>query len=189
MKRFIIGGLTFLLAAASPALADHHRGGGGAPHRGSSRPAMHMSHPGAHFARPRAVRERGSLARVRRPSTHGWHVTGRTRHWSGGHARHFAHHRSASTHRFARVRRAVQAHHRFHVGVYHRPHGWYRHHWRIGERLPRGWFARNYWISDWGLYGLWAPVDGLVWVRVGPDAMLIDPETGEVVAVNYGVFW
>jgi Ni/Co efflux regulator RcnB len=87
------------------------------------------------------------------------------------------------------MRRAVHARHRFHVGVYRRPHGWYSHHWAIGNRLPRGWFARDYWITDWALYGLWAPIDGLVWVRVGPDAMLIDPDTGEVVGVEYGVFW
>jgi Ni/Co efflux regulator RcnB len=91
--------------------------------------------------------------------------------------------------RFAHLRRSVRARHRFHVGVYRRPHGWYSHHWVIGNRLPRAWFARDYWITDWALYGLWAPINGLVWVRNGPDAMLIDPVTGEVVGVEYGIFW
>jgi Ni/Co efflux regulator RcnB len=59
----------------------------------------------------------------------------------------------------------------------------------IGNRLPRGWFVRDYWLTDWAIYGLWAPVDGLVWVRVGPDAMLIDPDTGEVVGVEYAAFF
>ena len=78
---------------------------------------------------------------------------------------------------------------RFHAGVYRRPGGWYAHHWTIGERLPRGWFARDYWINDWAIYGLWAPVDGLIWVRVGPDATLVDPASGAVVGVEYGLFF
>jgi Ni/Co efflux regulator RcnB len=94
-----------------------------------------------------------------------------------------------SSPKFARFHRVTRAPRRFHVGIYHRPHGWFRHHWRLGERLPRAWFGRSYWITDWGLYGLWAPYDGLVWVRVGPDAFLIDPYTGEVVSIEYGIFW
>jgi Ni/Co efflux regulator RcnB len=91
--------------------------------------------------------------------------------------------------RYAKVRRAVHAQHRFHAGAYRRPGGWYAHHWAIGERLPRAWFVRDYWISDWAIYGLWAPIDGLIWVRVGPDAMLVDPLTGEIVAVDYDIFF
>jgi Ni/Co efflux regulator RcnB len=103
---------------------------------------------------------------------------------------HAAHHAAANNRdRFSHVRRAVHAARRFHAGAYRQPHGWYSHHWAIGERLPRGWFARDYWINDWAIYGLWAPVDGLIWVRVGPDAMLVDPVTGAIVAVDYGLFW
>lgn len=106
---------------------------------------------------------------------------------------HHAAHHAAVMHRaharFAKARRVVHARHRFHAGRYHRPHGWFAHHWRLGARLPRAWFGRSYWLTDWAIYGLWAPVDGLVWVRVGPDAMLIDPITGEIVAIEYGLFW
>ena len=91
--------------------------------------------------------------------------------------------------RYRNLRRAVRATHRFHAGAYRRPAGWYSHHWTVGARLPRAWFARNYWITDFGIYGLIAPPDGLVWVRVGPDAMLIDPDTGEVIQVEYNLFW
>lgn len=109
-------------------------------------------------------------------------------HNAATHERH-AVDRAAGAHRFASLRRAYRANHRFHIGVYHWPHGWYHRHWIVGAFVPRAWFARDYWITDFGLYGLIAPVDGLVWVRVGPDALLIDPGTGEVVQVVYGIFW
>jgi Ni/Co efflux regulator RcnB len=96
---------------------------------------------------------------------------------------------AAATHRFAHLRHAIHATHRYHIGTYRRPHGWYAHHWVVGAYLPGGWYGRDYWIVDFGLYGLIAPPDGLVWVRVGPDVMLIDPDTGEVIQVVYGIFW
>jgi len=30
---------------------------------------------------------------------------------------------------------------------------------------------------------------GYVWVRYGPDALLIDTYTGEIIQVRYDVFW
>jgi Ni/Co efflux regulator RcnB len=103
--------------------------------------------------------------------------------------RHDVRHAVADHRKYANLRRAVRATHRFHIGVYRRPHGWYHRHWTVDAYLPRPWFVRDYWITDFGLYGLIAPPDGLVWVRVGPDAVLIDPGTGEVVQVVYGIFW
>lgn len=54
--------------------------------------------------------------------------------------------------------------------------------------MPRPWFARDYWITDWAIYGLWAPIDGLIWVRIGNDAVLIDPVTAEIVGIEYSLF-
>jgi Ni/Co efflux regulator RcnB len=190
MRRLLIGALALAFAVSAPAMAkDRQRGGGG-------RPAAHMSHgSGTHFRAPRA----SAGHRTMRVSSHrtvrygtGHRTVRHAGHWSRHNTvrhdrRHAVAHRNTA--RFAHARRAVRARHRFHVGAYRRPHGWYRHHWVIGNRLPRGWFARNYWITDWSIYGLWAPIDGLVWVRVGPDAMLIDPATGEVVGVEYGIFF
>ena len=47
----------------------------------------------------------------------------------------------------------------------------------------------NYWLKDYVDYGLPPPPYGAVWVRVGGDALLIDQYTGEVIAVEYGVFY
>jgi Ni/Co efflux regulator RcnB len=204
MRKLLIGALALAFAASAPALADNHRGHGG----GGSRPAMHTgSHASsrAHLSNRRPAMAhrsvRGSTHRSVRPTgRHGTahrvvrHTTRRTVHRPSHHVvRHTTKRRTvvhkSTAKRFAHARRAVHARHRYHVGAYRRPHGWYRHHWAIGNRLPRGWFARDYWITDWAIYGLWAPIDGLVWVRVGPDAMLIDPVTGEVVGVEYGIFW
>ena len=85
---------------------------------------------------------------------------------------------------------AISAQTRFHwVGSWARQPDYYNHHWGYGERLPYGWYGRRFWIFDYWLYDLpIAPFD-YVWVRVGPDALLVDEYTGEVVEVIYGLFW
>jgi Ni/Co efflux regulator RcnB len=87
------------------------------------------------------------------------------------------------------LRLNVQSSHHFHNGDYRAPEGYQYRHWGYGDRLPHGYYARDYWIGDFLAFGLFAPPDGLVWVRVGNDALLIDQETGEVVQVQYGVFY
>ncbi len=86
------------------------------------------------------------------------------------------------------LRRNVQASQHFHAAAYRAPEGYARRHWGYGERLPSAYFARNYWIMDYSLYALLAPPEGLVWVRVGDDVMLIDRYTGEIIQVDYGYF-
>jgi Ni/Co efflux regulator RcnB len=83
----------------------------------------------------------------------------------------------------------VQAPRHFQAGAYRPPQGFVSRQWRYGDRLPRAYYARNYWLTNFLLYGLFAPPPGLVWVRVGPDALLIDEYTGEIVRVEYGAFY
>lgn len=90
---------------------------------------------------------------------------------------------------FKSLRGNVRSSHRFHAGTYNRPHGYHYRHWRYGQRLPSFYFVRDYWIMDYLMYSLFAPPDGYVWVRVGDDALLIDEYTGEIVRVEYGVFY
>jgi Ni/Co efflux regulator RcnB len=89
----------------------------------------------------------------------------------------------------AALRRNVPAARRFHVGGYRPPQGYAPRRWGFGQRLPHGYFARNYWISNYWAYALFAPPSGLVWVRVGDDALLIDEYSGEIIQVDYGVFY
>jgi Ni/Co efflux regulator RcnB len=90
---------------------------------------------------------------------------------------------------WAQFRRSYDAPRRFRVGVYHAPRGYSYRRWHHGERLPRAYFARNYWLTNFVIYGLFAPPPGLMWVRYGPDALLIDTYTGEIVQVRYNVFY
>jgi Ni/Co efflux regulator RcnB len=76
----------------------------------------------------------------------------------------------------------------FRAGPYRAPPGFRYRRWGLGERLPGAFFARSFWIGDFGIYGLFAPPYGYVWVRYGPDAVLIDEYTGEVISVEYGMF-
>jgi Ni/Co efflux regulator RcnB len=89
-----------------------------------------------------------------------------------------------------KVRANITAPRKFHAArAYVRPAGWYEHRWTYGERLPRNFFVSDFWITDFGVYGLIAPWDGYEWVRYGDDALLIDVDTGEVIRVEYGLFY
>jgi Ni/Co efflux regulator RcnB len=89
-----------------------------------------------------------------------------------------------------KMRANIKAPHRYHAAkIYVRPPGWYPHRWVYGERLPRAFFAPDYFILDFAAYGLMAPWDGYEWVRYGDDALLVDVETGEVIRVEYDVFY
>lgn len=78
---------------------------------------------------------------------------------------------------------------RFRAPIYRRPPGFYARRWSWGETLPISFWARDYWLTDFYAYDLPPPPYGAVWVRVGEDALLIDQDTGEIIEVDYGVFY
>jgi Ni/Co efflux regulator RcnB len=90
---------------------------------------------------------------------------------------------------FRDFHRDFNASRRFHAPAYRRPTGWYDHRWSFGEFLPRTYWVRNYWLDDFAAYGLPPPPYGAVWVRVGSDALLVDEDSGEVITVEYSVFY
>jgi Ni/Co efflux regulator RcnB len=99
---------------------------------------------------------------------------------------------SGTRHDFSHFRdfhRNVTAARRFHAPQYRRPAGWYPHHWVFGEFLPSAFWIRNYWIANYIAYALSPPPYGAVWVRVGDDALLVDQTSGEIITVEYGVFY
>lgn len=74
-------------------------------------------------------------------------------------------------------------------GPYWRPpEGFYVRAWRYGEVLPRGWYSPDYRLFDWWSFGLPEPPPGYDWVRVGPDALLVD-YSGRIFQVVRAVFW
>jgi Ni/Co efflux regulator RcnB len=81
------------------------------------------------------------------------------------------------------------SHDRFHAGGYRAPYGYYVRSWAFGDFLPRDWFGDPYFIGDFLDYDLPYPPPGFEWVRVGPDALMVDRYTGRIVQVVRGIFW
>ena len=90
---------------------------------------------------------------------------------------------------FRDFHRDFRASRRFRGPDYRRPAGWYNHRWTFGEFLPSAFWARDYWLNDYGAYDLPPPPYGAIWVRVGRDALLVDQDSGEVITVEYDVFY
>lgn len=86
-------------------------------------------------------------------------------------------------------RRNYDAPRRYRVGQYRWRDGYSYHRYGYGQRLPRHFYGRNYWLTNFLIYGLFSPPEGYVWVRYGPDALLIDEYTGEIVQVRYNMFY
>ncbi|HLZ75704.1 RcnB family protein [Phenylobacterium sp.] len=83
----------------------------------------------------------------------------------------------------------MSAQNRFRAGYYRPPYGYYSRAWGFGDFLPRPWFARDYWLDDFLDFDLPYPPPGYTWVRVGPDALMIDRFTGRIVQVVREIFW
>lgn len=90
---------------------------------------------------------------------------------------------------FRDYHRSFHVSRRFYAPPYRRPAGWYEHRWTYGEYLPPAFWVRDYWLIDFADYDLPPPPFGAVWVRVGPDALLIDEDSGEIITVAYDVFY
>ncbi len=69
------------------------------------------------------------------------------------------------------------------------PAGWGYQRWVIGALLPPLFLAPDYYYADWAVLGVEAPEPGFQWVRYGPDLVLVNVATGEIVDVVYGAFY
>jgi Ni/Co efflux regulator RcnB len=68
------------------------------------------------------------------------------------------------------------------------PPGWGYRRWAVGAVLPALFLAPAYYYANWADVGLTPPPPGFQWVQYGPDLLLVNVTTGEVVDVAYGVF-
>ena len=82
-----------------------------------------------------------------------------------------------------------QTHTRIHGARFHYPSGYSYRRWSIGQALPRLFLGAAYIFGDYSDYGLGAPPAGDEWVRYGPDLLLVDIDSDQVVDVVYGVFY
>jgi Ni/Co efflux regulator RcnB len=69
------------------------------------------------------------------------------------------------------------------------PRGWGYRRWVVGAVLPPLFLFPAYYYADWAVLGLAAPPPGYQWVRYGPDLLLVDLSTGQVVDAVYGAFY
>ncbi len=69
------------------------------------------------------------------------------------------------------------------------PPGWGYRRWAVGGLLPPIFLVRDYWYPEWAALGLPPPPPGAQWVRYGPDLLLVDVTTGQVIDVAYDVFY
>ena len=69
------------------------------------------------------------------------------------------------------------------------PHGYRYQRWNIGLLLPHIFLSNAYWFNDWRMVGAYPPPPGFVWVRYGPDLLLVDRYTGRIRDVIYGAFY
>jgi hypothetical protein len=74
-----------------------------------------------------------------------------------------------------------------HAFIY--PPGWSYRRWGAGAILPPIFLAPEYYFMDWADLGLPPPPPGDQWVRYGPDLLLVDVSTGQVVDVIYDAFY
>lgn len=57
-----------------------------------------------------------------------------------------------------------------------------------GDTVPAEYLDRRNRVEDYAHYDLVAPPAGMVWVRVGKDAVLVDLNTNTVVSAGYNAF-
>jgi len=79
--------------------------------------------------------------------------------------------------------------HRAHLAPFAYPPGYRYQRWAAGMALPALFLVPAYFYADWAALGLVAPEAGFQWVRYGPDLLLVNVTTGQVVDAVYGVFY
>jgi Ni/Co efflux regulator RcnB len=113
---------------------------------------------GAHAAATRATRTAAASARPPRASN------GQTYSGAGGSQASFA------------------------AGPYAFPAGYSYTAFAVGAFLPAVFWQPQWFVLDWGYYGLWAPPPDAAWIRYGPDLLLIELDTGAILRVVRGVY-
>jgi hypothetical protein len=159
------------LAAAQGHEEDHR---GGPPHPAAGRPHPGPG-PGAPHARPVVVPHGPVPGPHVGPVPHPGPMAGPHPGPMGGPHPQFGYH----GHNFNPV----------HIAPYRYPPGWAYRRWTVGAVLPPIFLTPDYYYADWATLGLDPPPPGTQWVRYGPDLLLVDVSTGNVIEVVPDVFY
>jgi Nickel/cobalt transporter regulator len=76
-----------------------------------------------------------------------------------------------------------------HVAPFTYPQGWGYRRWAVGAALPPIFLVPDFIYTDWPSLGIEPPPPGCEWVRYGPDLLLVDMSTGQIIDVTYDVFY
>lgn len=69
------------------------------------------------------------------------------------------------------------------------PRGYNYRRWSVGLILPSIFLTNQYYYNGWATLGAYPPPRGFVWVRYGPDLLLVSRRTGRIRDVIYGAFY
>lgn len=72
---------------------------------------------------------------------------------------------------------------------YRYPSGYSYRRWSTGLILPSIFLSNSYFYNDWAAVGAYPPPRGYVWVRYGPDLLLVSRRSGRIRDVIYGAFY
>ncbi len=90
---------------------------------------------------------------------------------------------------YGTYRKTVTATHRYDAGAFAAPSGYTYTRYALGDHVPAVLLSsNNLMLSDYANFQLDAPPDGLEWIRVGNDALLVDRTNGEVIQTDYNLF-
>lgn len=80
-------------------------------------------------------------------------------------------------------------HSHFHFGFYSDPFGWDYFRYGVGWRLWPSYYRNSFWLNDPWRYRLPPAYGPYRWIRYYDDALLVNIYSGQVVDVEYDVFW
>ena len=69
------------------------------------------------------------------------------------------------------------------------PRGYHYRRWGVGLILPSIFLSNYYFYNNWAALGAYPPPPGFVWVRYGPDLLLVSRRSGRIRDVIYGAFY
>ena len=77
----------------------------------------------------------------------------------------------------------------YHGGYYAYPAGYGYRRWTYGQTLPLIFLSPTYLFTNYLALGIDAAPYGYVWVRYGPDLLLVDQRTGRIADIVYGAVY
>jgi Ni/Co efflux regulator RcnB len=99
------------------------------------------------------------------------------------------HHQSGRNYGTYRVGHRPTTYRRVNVSSYRYPRGYSYRRWSAGAILPSLFLSNSYYFNNYGSLGLGAPPPGYVWVRYGPDLLLVNRHNGRIADVIHGAFY